>query len=134
MAKVRFYARGDQLVAVPEQIPMVGSPRLYVGREFLRATQDSRGKVLKPAAYPAAKSAHEFDSDTLTGSLVVDEVRRSHRQGCQSLWCADEETAAICGVPFVPVGLQAGSWVPKATEDDAGDNTPERTRKTGARK
>lgn len=42
-------------------------------------------------------------------------VRREH-----SLWPADVETAAACGVPFAPVSLDkdSGEWLPSAPKSD----------------
>jgi len=132
MARLRFYARDAQLVAVPNQIPLVGTARQYVGRDFRPAANG------KPAGYPATKEPQAFNSDTPAGQLLIDEVRRSRRQGSQSLWCADEATAAACEVPFVAVAFEGGQWRQTATAqpstDDAGNDKPGRSRKSAGRK
>lgn len=133
MAKLTFYAAGAQLVAVPNQIPMIGVARQYVGRTFVPAASG------KPASYPATKQGQSFDSDTPSGQHLIHEVKTSRRQGSQCLWCADAATAALCDVPFVEVEHDGGQWLAKVaagatTTDDTGDQKPVRLSKTAERK
>lgn len=95
--KLKFFAREDLLVAYPGIMPVVGQPRLYVGRRF---DPDTR-------SYPATSEGDTFDSDTPEGARVLMRARRN-----PSLWPADKETAIACGVEFVPVDLKDGVYHP----------------------
>jgi hypothetical protein len=95
--KLKFFAREDLLVAYPGIMPVVGQPRLYVGRQF-----DADAKT-----YPATAEGHTFDSDSPEGARVLMRAKRN-----PSLWPADKETAAACGVEFVPVEFKDGVFHP----------------------
>lgn len=96
--KLSFYARPGCVVYPPgEKRP--GAVNHYVGRRF---DPESR-------AHNALEKPAEFDSETDAGRELMRRVRRDH-----SLWAADAETAAACGVPFVDVALSGGEWQPKS--------------------
>jgi len=94
---LRFYAKADALQRVPDFHPAVDQHDRYVGR-----AHDPEN----PGAFPATREPFECDSDSQNG------IRLKHlifRDG--DLWAADEETAAHCQVPFVPVEFADGEWV-----------------------
>lgn len=100
--KLRFYAARD--ACVPQRdvngdnLPAImGSAMRYVGRSF----DGQRG-------YPAAESAYECESDTGEGAYLRRECSRG------DLIAADADTAAACGVQFVPHTFSEGVWAPQS--------------------
>ena len=112
--QLKFYARGDLLVTLPGFAPIGGQPLLRVGRDFVRGVyvQDDPTKST-PASYPATKEPFTVDSDSAPGRRLKKLIARD-----ESLWAADKETAAECGVPFVELEFKDGSWVPKTAVSD----------------
>lgn len=100
--QLKFFAR----VGIAEPDPRF--PRVQ-GQQARRIGRDSSGKA---TAEPA-----EFDSDTAEGRRVLKLMTREsdakRRAETAPLIPADRETAAACGVPFVPVELGAdGEFAP----------------------
>lgn len=94
--KLRFLAREDQLVRIPGAKPLPGQPDMYVGRTFDAA---SRG-------YPATKDGYECDADSDGGRRLA---RLCRIDG--SLFPANAETAAACGVSFAQTEFKSGVHV-----------------------
>ncbi len=104
--KLSFYARGTDLVRLPGVRLIIGQPPRYVGREH-KVERDSAGRVMS-VSNPAVSEALCIDADTTGGQRLVQVCRRDG-----SLWAADKETAATCGVKFVEVEYDGGEWIPK---------------------
>lgn len=103
MSTLRFYAAGDACLprrtADGQNMPVsVGAPVRYVGRKHDPKTR----------GYPATKEPYECDSGTREAAYLKKHIG--------SLVAADAETAAACGVKFVPHEFKDGVWVPKAEE------------------
>jgi hypothetical protein len=101
LAKLRFFARDDLLVTVPGSRPMQGQAPQYVARSFVP------GDGVKGAQYPATDKPYECEADSDEGRRLVLLTRRDG-----SLWPADAETAAACGVDFVAVSVKGGVAAP----------------------
>jgi len=100
--KLRFYARGTDLVYDP-RVPRAYQQRPhYVGRDFVPG---SKGVG---AQHPATKEPFEID-DSEPGAEHL--IRLTFIDS--SLWPADEATAKRCNVAFVPVELRNGVYVAK---------------------
>jgi hypothetical protein len=102
--QLKFFARGDLLVTVPGFAPVVGQPQLRVGREFVRG-DESKGI---PPEYPATKEPFVVDSNSPEGRRLKKLIQRD-----ESLWAADQATAAECGVQFVELEFKDSEWLPK---------------------
>jgi hypothetical protein len=111
MAKLRFFARDDQLVPFPGFTPAPGQIPVYVGRSF-----DEKLK-----GHPASQEPSEFDSETREGQRLMQFARRD-----AALWPADEATARECGVEFVPVTVRDGVAVPAAKASPAPAASPKK--------
>lgn len=98
--KLRFYAKGEQLVREPGVIEIVRTPPHYVGR-CLAKLEDGR------FCYPATEEAFECSVASDTGMRLMRLVKQDG-----ALWPADEATAAACGVAFVELDWADGEWVP----------------------
>ena len=98
--KLSFYPRGSAPVRIPGAIQLVGEPAAYLGRTKA-ALDDGR------FAYPANGRAFVCEANSRAAMRLMKLTRRDG-----SLWPADPETAQACGVPFVPVALVDGEWVP----------------------
>jgi hypothetical protein len=95
-----FYAREGLLAYVPNNIGRVGQSPRYIGRSH------TLGTATKPAEYPATVDPTAFPSpDTQTVA------RLTHLCRDGAIWPANSETAAACGVQFVPVEYKDGAWV-----------------------
>jgi len=103
MAKLRFFAREDHKVTVPLGLPHTGQPPAYVGRVFVPAADG------KPAHHPATDEPFECDEASTAGHRLSRTCRFD-----QTLWPADEYTAAHCGQPFVRVAARDGVVEPPA--------------------
>ena len=101
--QLKFFARGDLLVTLPGFAPVVGQPLLRVGRDWSS----------REAVPPATKEPFSCDSESAPGRRLKKLIARD-----ESLWAADKETAAECGVPFVDLEFKDGSWVPKPAVSD----------------
>lgn len=95
---LKFYAKSNQLVRVPGAQPRPGQPDMYVGRVF---DKETRG-------YPASKLGYEVDENGDQGRRLMRLVRLD-----KCLWCANIETASVCGVDYVPVEFDNGTFVEK---------------------
>lgn len=98
--KPAFWAKEDQLVPVPGYRPAVGTPQEYVGRKLVLSADGKRG-ALVPTEEP-----YVCEGDEATARLV----HLTRRDAC--LIPANEEAAALCGVPFVPHALVDGAMAP----------------------
>lgn len=108
MQTMKFFARGKSLVGDVDNPTRTGVPREFVGRTF---DADTKG-------YPATEEAYA----TVFGTKQGNRCMKCCQQG--DLWAADQETASLCGVPFVEVQFAEGAWVakpsaPKAATDEA---------------
>lgn len=99
MAQLKFFARDDQMVAVPGSYQFAGQVARYVGREW---SEELHG-------FPAVAAPFTCDENSDDGRRMVKLVRRD-----LALWPGDEYTASACGTQFVPVELKDGVMVPKA--------------------
>lgn len=97
---LKFVARGDDLVAEPGVTLYVGQSPRYVNREHVKLASGEWG-------YPATAEPHTCKADSDEGRRLQLLVVRD-----RALWPADAATAAACGVPFVPLELHDGVWVP----------------------
>ena len=94
--QLKFYAKNDLLVPVPEVILIVGAPHKYVGRHHDPSTR----------SYPANELPDSYDSESREGKRLKKLVRRE-----QCLFPANKETAQFCGVPFVNFTYDiSGEW------------------------
>jgi len=99
----RFCAKGRLLVPHPLKPRRKGEVAHYVNRKAVQA-DDGR------TAFPAVSEPLEYDE----GRPELRDMdrrltKRVRRDG--DLWPYDRETAAACGVPFVPVTFNDGEWV-----------------------
>lgn len=113
--KLSFYARGDHLVTVPgvspqgdQHLPRVGrvgggDPIGIAAPPNRRDGKPTQGRSLPPAS----ESPFVVEADSDAGRRLVKLTRRD-----ASLWPADEETAAACGVAFVDLDFNDGEWLP----------------------
>ncbi len=90
---IKFYAKSNLLVKVPGSMAGPGQAELYVGRVF---DPESRG-------YPASRDGYEVDENSSSGQRLIRLTRID-----DSLWPADEHTASVCGVQYVPVEFKDG--------------------------
>lgn len=95
---LKFYAKSNELVRIPGAQPRPGQPDMYVGRRFDPETR----------SYPAVESGYEVDENSPAGQRLI-----RLTQIDSSLIPADQKTADICGVAFVPVEFSAGAFVEK---------------------
>lgn len=100
--KLSFYARGDKLVLYPGLQTANGDSARYIGRQFVPA---SKGQ---PSSNPAVDAAFECESESPIGQRLSRLVRVDSID--PPLFCADKQTAAFCGVPFVKVSFADGAW------------------------
>lgn len=96
MALLKFHAREDRLVREPLERMFIGAQASYVGRRF-----DAKANGWVATEEPFSVNAASTAGQRLALLCVRD----------GSLWPADAETAAACGVPFVPLKLVDGAWV-----------------------
>lgn len=106
---MKFYARGDQMYPSPLRAAVVGQFPRFVGRELRPAEPGPDGKIKSPPAWPATAAPWECPD---RGPVAM-EIRREFGK-CKTLghepplWPADEATAALVGVEFVPVTVKDG--------------------------
>lgn len=100
--KLSFYARGDKLVLYPGLQTPNGQLPHYIGRESVRGTKTERG------GFPAVQEAFECQSESPVGQRLSRLMRVDSID--PPLYCANAETAAFCGVPFVNLSFGAGAW------------------------
>jgi hypothetical protein len=105
--KLKFYARGDGLVSLPDERRVVGLPARYVNRR-----QEGR-------AFPATEDAHEVDSSHANARRLVKRCQRDE------LWAADQATAEFCGVAYTPLEFKDGSWQPRPKAPSTRNRTAE---------
>ena len=98
MAQLKFFARDDQMVAVPGSYQLAGQVARFVGREW---SEELHG-------FPAVATPFTCDENSDDGRRMVKLVRRD-----LALWPADEYTASACGQQFVAVELKDGAMSPK---------------------
>lgn len=115
---LKFYAREDALVRYPGLTPRAGQPARYVGRDFIAGETapipgTDKRQTMKPASNPAKPQPDEFDSESAEGQALMRHCRKN------GLWAADKDTAAACGVEFVPVELVDGMWVQKKSKPES---------------
>ncbi len=96
--KLKFYARGDALVTIPNEQRIVGNPAEYVGRKRIKEGDNF--------AYPATRDP--FVCPPEMAPRLAKLTRRDN-----SLWPADKETAQACGVGFKKVEYSGGEWIPE---------------------
>ena len=99
--QLRFYARGTGLVSLPGERRIVGQLPRYVGRKPI--VTDG------VCAWPASEDAHTVSVGSDAGARLMKRCRDGE------LWPADADTAAACGVPFVPLAFADGAWSPAPT-------------------
>lgn len=86
--------------------PAIGQPSRYYGRRHDLALR----------GYPAVDAPCEFEADSDDGRKCA----RACREG--SLWPSNAATASYCGVPYVPVEFNDGTWSQKpATTPKSGN-------------
>lgn len=102
--RLRFYAKDDELVYVPNSPKRAGSPPRYVGRSFVPGDAATG----TPASYPATPEPFECDSEDENGRELLGRFKRGRR----SLLPADKATADACGVAFVAASVKEGVAVP----------------------
>ena len=114
--QLKFYAKSDLLVTAPGQAVVrrnaddpdsVGAPLKYVGRTHVPAKLDADRRVIRAASNPASEAPYTCQADSEKGRRLMKLCRRDG-----SLWPADRETAAACGVPFVETKFVDGEHVP----------------------
>jgi len=118
LAKLKFFAKDDDLVYVPDFPRVKGAIPQYVGRKFVPA-DGTNG-----ASFPASAEPFECDSEDENGKALVNKFQRGKR----GLWPADEATAKACGVSFAAVEVKDGIAVAKTTTISAATSTPTRSR------
>lgn len=106
---LRFYAKSDTLVRIPGAQPRPGQPDMYVGRKF----------DLEKRAYPAVDEAFEVDEDSDAGKRLMRLVRVD-----KCLYPADKKTADLCGVEFINVEFESGSFVEKVKQPKQNTKQP----------
>jgi len=84
------------LVREPGSVHVKGARAYYIGRKW-------DGKL---NGFPAHDEPHAVEAGTEDAARLAHLCVRD-----SSLWPADEDTAAHCGVPFVPLKLVDGEWV-----------------------
>jgi hypothetical protein len=101
--RLSFYAREGALAYIPGAPKFQGQAPPYVGRCLVRGTEENT------AAFPATSEPHVVD---ISGSTVDQQAlnRWQRLANAGAVWCADEATAAACGVEFVPVTFSDGVW------------------------
>ncbi|HEU4544357.1 MAG TPA: hypothetical protein VFR23_24715 [Jiangellaceae bacterium] len=98
--KLKFYAKDDELVYVPNAPKRQGQPPRYVGRSLVPGDPDKATM----ASFPASAEPFECDSDDANGQELLGRFRRGKRP----LWPADKATAEACGVEFVAITIKDG--------------------------
>lgn len=99
---LRFYARHDHRVLYPGLKTGAGQPPIYLGRDFIRAANGN------PSMAPATEAAIECEfgsevANRIIRLMIVDAVD-------PPFFCADEATAAVAGLPYVPAEFSQGVW------------------------
>lgn len=105
--KVRFCARDDQMCPYPNQYLIPGNPQRMINRDFVPGVVEN-GETKIQAQHPAREEPEEFEAESDEGRRAIEFCARDG-----ALWPADQETAQICGVSFVPVEWADGVWAPK---------------------
>lgn len=108
---LRFVAKADLLVTVPGQSVRTGQALRYVGRQYT-PPGDGVG-----ASYPATEEPFAVEFGSAEGMRLAKLCRRD-----KSLYPFDAETAAACGVQYVPVQFSAGEWSPAPPAPTASRN------------
>jgi hypothetical protein len=101
--KLKFYGRNEHTVHFTGRSR--GQPDRIIGKTFVPAN----GK--EPPRYALNKDPEEIDS---ANTELAEKCKRAvANPNGAGLWPADKETAAFCGVEFVPVEFDAdGDWSP----------------------
>lgn len=103
---LKFYARDDLLVTEPGTTQYAGQLARYIGRSW--------DKTLY--GYPATKEPFCVDSNSPTGARLLKLMLRE-----QSLWPADEATAAACGMSLTKLSFTSGVWLPAKASGKGND-------------
>ena len=106
MAKLRFYAKDDAKLYVPNFPKVRGAIPQYVGRTFV-PSDGTNG-----ASHPASAEPFECDSEDENGKALLNKFQRGKRD----IWPADKATADACGVEFLAVEVKDGIAAPKSAD------------------
>ncbi len=102
---LKFLAKSGHCVHWPgPKAP--GQVHMYVGRDFVPGDKEKGTAV----SHPASKEPATVESDSFEGTRLAKLCSRD-----DSLWPADESTAAFCSKVYVELALVDGEWSPKAT-------------------
>lgn len=110
--RLKFWAKEDLLVSLPNSVRIVGQPARYVGRKFDPSTK----------GYPATKEPYECEAKSREGRRLISLMRRE-----SSLYPADQETAEICGVPYNELEFKSSVWKTKDTNNTRSNSRKGRT-------
>jgi hypothetical protein len=111
---LRFHARPGHVLSWPG-MKFAGQFARYVGRST-KLERDASGAVTA-ISHPAIAEAVEVDPQSKDKTLRDRAARLLRLMAIEvekPLIPADEATAKFCGVPFVPVELHDGEWLPKS--------------------
>lgn len=103
MATLRFRARHDHKVWYPGLKIPNGQAPIYLGRKFVPGADG------KPSTSPATEDPIECE----TGDQVANRIHRLMIVDAidPPFFCADSETAAACGLPYVQSVFRDGVWI-----------------------
>jgi hypothetical protein len=111
---LRFHARPGHVLSWPG-MKFAGQFARYVGRST-KLERDASG-VVTAISHPAIAEPVEVDpqsKDKTQRDRAARLLRLMAIETEKPLLPADEATAKFCGVPFVPVELHDGEWLPKS--------------------
>jgi hypothetical protein len=97
---LKFVARANLLVRIPNSVQFIGQPANYV----------NRSKSLLPDGmwgYPANSTPYEVPVKSPDAERLIVLTQRD-----AALWPYDEETAVACDTKYVAVECLDGEWVP----------------------
>ncbi len=102
--KLKFFAKPDHVVHYPGP-RFAGQIHNYVGRVFVVNTDEKSAQETRVAGQNrATKEGIEIDSESNEGRALMGYAAQG------GLWCANAETAAAVGVPFVKVKFDEESF------------------------
>jgi hypothetical protein len=104
---LKFVARADLLVREPGSVAVAGAPPRFANRETRKLPSGEWG-------YPALAEPFTCAANSEDAHRCAILARRD-----AALWPFDQTTAAACGLPFVPVELVDGEWVPAKSKKSA---------------
>jgi hypothetical protein len=110
---LRFHARPGHTVSWPGT-KFAGQRARYVGRTT-KIEKDAAGAVVA-ISHPAVEEPACVDPDSkdrFEREKAARLLRLMAIESVKPLLPADEATAKACGIPFVPVELRDGEWLPK---------------------